>query len=85
MHKVKAVVSLAKDQPVEVVTINVPNPIKGEALVKVLTCGVCQTDHHYVQGGVGNDYPYLLGHESAGIVEAVGEGVTNVAPGEVGS
>lgn len=83
MHKVKAVVSLAKDQPVEVVTINVPNPIKGEALVKVLTCGVCQTDHHYVQGGVGNDYPYLLGHESAGIVEAVGEGVTNVAPGDL--
>lgn len=83
MHKVKAVVSMAKDQPVEVVTINVPNPIKGEALVKVLTCGVCQTDHHYVTGGVGNDYPYLLGHESAGIVEAVGEGVTNVAPGDL--
>lgn len=83
MHKVKAVVSMAKNEPVTVTTINVPNPIKGEALVKVLTCGVCQTDHHYVEGGVGNDYPYLLGHESAGIVEAVGEGVTNVAPGDL--
>lgn len=83
MHKVKAVVSLAQNEPVEVVTINVPDPIEGEALVRVLTCGVCQTDHHYVEGGVGSDYPYLLGHESAGIVEAVGEGVTNVSPGDL--
>ena len=72
MHKVKAVVALAQDAPVTVTTINVPDPGKGEALVKVLTCGVCQTDHHYVTGGVGQDFPYLLGHESAGIVEAVG-------------
>ena len=48
MHKVKAVVALAQDAPVTVTTINVPDPGKGEALVKVLTCGVCQTDHHYV-------------------------------------
>ncbi|MFW0111904.1 S-(hydroxymethyl)mycothiol dehydrogenase [Rothia sp. P5764] len=83
MQQVKALISRAKNQPVEVVTINVPDPLAGEALVRVLTCGVCQTDHHYVQGGVGDDYPYLLGHESAGIVEAVGEGVTNVAPGDL--
>ena len=80
MHKVKAVVALAQDAPVTVTTINVPDPGKGEALVKVLTCGVCQTDHHYVTGGVGQDFPYLLGHESAGIVEAVGDDVTNIAP-----
>ena len=55
MHKVKAVVALAQDAPVTVTTINVPDPGKGEALVKVLTCGVCQTDHHYVTGGVGQD------------------------------
>ena len=73
MHKVKAVVALSQDAPVTVTTINVPDPGKGEALVKVLTCGVCQTDHHYVTGGVGQDFPYLLGHESAGIVEAVGD------------
>jgi len=57
MHKVKAVVALAQDAPVTVTTINVPDPGKGEALVKVLTCGVCQTDHHYVTGGVGQDFP----------------------------
>lgn len=83
MQKVKAVVSMAKDQPVEVVTINVPDPGLGEAVVKVLTCGVCQTDHHYVAGGVSDDFPFLLGHESAGIVESVGEDVTNVAPGDL--
>lgn len=83
MQTVKALVSLAKNEPATVTTINVPDPIKGEALVKVLSCGVCQTDHHYVEGGVGDNYPYLLGHESTGIVEAVGEGVTNVAPGDL--
>ena len=83
MHKVKAVVALSQDAPVTVTTINVPDPGKGEALVKVLTCGVCQTDHHYVTGGVGQDFPYLLGHESAGIVEGVGDDVTNIAPGDL--
>ncbi|MDY3048435.1 MAG: S-(hydroxymethyl)mycothiol dehydrogenase [Rothia sp. (in: high G+C Gram-positive bacteria)] len=83
MHKVKALISPAPKAPVEVRTINVPDPIEGEALVKVLSCGVCQTDHHYVEGGVGQDYPYLLGHESAGIVEAVGPDVKNLAPGDL--
>ena len=62
MHKVKAVVALAQDAPVTVTTINVPDPGKGEALVKVLTCGVCQTDHHYVTGGVGQDFPYPVSY-----------------------
>ena len=83
MHKVKAVVALAKNEPVTVTTINVPDPGSGEALVKVLTCGVCQTDHHYVAGGVGDEFPYLLGHESAAVVEAVGEDVTDIAPGDL--
>jgi S-(hydroxymethyl)mycothiol dehydrogenase len=81
-HAVKAVISRAKDAPVEVVTILVPDPGPGEALVKVQACGVCHTDLHYKQGGIGNDYPYLLGHEAAGLVEAVGEDVTDVAPGD---
>ena len=83
MHKVKAVVALAKNEPVTVTTINVPDPGPGEALVKVLTCGVCQTDHHYVAGGVGDDFPYLLGHESAAVVEAIGKDVTDIAPGDL--
>ncbi|MGK7221593.1 S-(hydroxymethyl)mycothiol dehydrogenase [Kocuria flava] len=82
MHKVKGVVSRGRNQPVSVETILVPDPGPGEVLVDVLTCGVCQTDHHYVEGGVGDDYPFLLGHESAGVVSAVGEGVTEVAVGD---
>ncbi|GAA2715019.1 S-(hydroxymethyl)mycothiol dehydrogenase [Streptomyces luteosporeus] len=63
-------------------TIVVPDPGPGEALVKVQACGVCHTDLHYKQGGINDDFPFLLGHEAAGIVEAVGEGVTEVAPGD---
>ena len=82
MQQVKGVISRSKDAPVELVTINVPDPGPGEAVVRVQACGVCHTDLHYKAGGIGDDYPYLLGHEAAGIVEAVGEGVTEVEPGD---
>ena len=81
-QQVQGVISRAKDAPVELVTINVPDPGPGEAVVQVQACGVCHTDLHYVQGGIGNDYPYLLGHEAAGIVEAVGDGVRDLEPGD---
>jgi len=80
--EVRAVVSRAKNEPVSVETIVVPDPGPGEAVVRVQACGVCHTDLHYVEGGIGDDYPYLLGHEAAGVVEAVGDGVTEVAPGD---
>jgi len=80
--QVRAVIARAKDAPVEVVTITVPDPGPGEAVVTVQACGVCHTDLHYREGGIGEDYPYLLGHEAAGVVEAVGPGVTEVAPGD---
>ena len=60
----------------------VPDPGPGEALVRVQACGVCHTDLHYREGGIGDDFPYLLGHEAAGVVEAVGSDVTSVAPGD---
>jgi S-(hydroxymethyl)mycothiol dehydrogenase len=82
MQQVKAVVSRAKGAPVEVVTINVPDPGPGEALVQVQACGVCHTDLHYREGGINDDFPFLLGHEAAGVVEAVGPDVTGVAPGD---
>ncbi|WP_323961657.1 S-(hydroxymethyl)mycothiol dehydrogenase [Arthrobacter sp. JZ12] len=81
-HSVKAVVVMEKDAPASVVTINVPDPGPGEALVDILTCGVCHTDLHYKQGGISNDYPFLLGHEATGVVSAVGPDVTNVVPGD---
>src|SRR6201991_2218908 len=82
MQQVKAVIARAKGAPVEVVTINVPDPGPGEALVKVQACGVCHTDLHYREGGINDDFPFLLGHEAAGVVEAVGPDVTTVAPGD---
>jgi len=82
MHEVRGVVALAKGAPVTVETILVPDPGPGEALVVIAACGVCHTDLHYRNGGISDDYPFLLGHEAAGTVEAVGDGVTDVAPGD---
>ncbi|GIF70054.1 S-(hydroxymethyl)mycothiol dehydrogenase [Asanoa ishikariensis] len=82
MQQVQGVVARKKGAPVEIVTINIPDPGPGEAVVKVLSCGVCHTDLHYREGGINDDFPFLLGHESAGIVESVGSDVTEVAPGD---
>src|SRR5487761_949368 len=79
---VRGVVAPGKGEPVQVTEVLVPEPGPGEALVRVQACGVCHTDLHYKMGGIGDDFPYLLGHEAAGVVEAVGEGVTGVAPGD---
>ncbi|MEV4627551.1 S-(hydroxymethyl)mycothiol dehydrogenase [Micromonospora sp. NPDC049523] len=81
-QEVRGVISRAKGAPVEVATIVVPDPGPGEAVVRVQSCGVCHTDLHYREGGINDDYPFLLGHEAAGIVEQVGAGVTDVAPGD---
>jgi S-(hydroxymethyl)mycothiol dehydrogenase len=81
-NEVRAVVAAAKGAPVTVETILVPDPGPGEALVRVQACGVCHTDLHYREGAINDDFPFLLGHEAAGTVEAVGEGVTNVSPGD---
>lgn len=79
---VRGVVARAKGEPVTIENIVVPDPGPGEAVVKIQACGVCHTDLHYREGGINDEFPFLLGHEAAGTVEAVGEGVTNVAPGD---
>ena len=66
----------------EFVDAVVPDPGPGEAVVAIEACGVCHTDLHYREGGINDEFPFLLGHEAAGVVEAVGEGVTEVAPGD---
>lgn len=81
-QKVQGVVARSKGAPVSVETVLIPAPGPGEAVVRVQACGVCHTDLHYREGGIGDDFPYLLGHEAAGVVEEVGEGVTDVAPGD---
>ncbi|GAB3749049.1 S-(hydroxymethyl)mycothiol dehydrogenase [Yimella radicis] len=79
---VKGVIARSKGAPVEVVDVVVPDPGPGEAVVAIEACGVCHTDLHYREGGINDEFPFLLGHEAAGRVEAVGEGVTEVKPGD---
>ena len=81
-QKVRGVVAMAKDAPVTIETIVIPDPGPGEAVVDIKTCGVCHTDLHYQQGGIGDEYPYLLGHEATGVVSAIGEGVDHVQVGD---
>ncbi len=64
-HKVREVVARGKGAPVSLETIIVPDPGPGEALVQVQACGVCHTDLHYREGGISDDFPFLLGHEAA--------------------
>ena len=81
-HQVNGVVAATMGGPVKLVPILVPDPGPGEALVRVKACGVCHTDLHYREGAINDDFPFLLGHEASGTVESVGDGVTNVAPGD---
>jgi S-(hydroxymethyl)mycothiol dehydrogenase len=81
-HEARGVIARGRGEPVTIETIVVPDPGPGEALVAVQACGVCHTDVHYREGGINDDFPFLLGHEAAGVVEAVGDGVTDVAAGD---
>jgi S-(hydroxymethyl)mycothiol dehydrogenase len=81
-YEVQGVIARTKGAPVELTTIIVPDAGPGEAIVRIQACGVCHTDLHYREGGINDDFPFLLGHEAAGIVEEVGEGVTDIAPGD---
>jgi S-(hydroxymethyl)mycothiol dehydrogenase len=81
-HEVQGVVARTKGEPVSVERIIVPDPGPGEALVRVQACGVCHTDLHYREGGINDEFPFLLGHEAAGVVEAVGPDVSSVGVGD---
>ena len=81
-HEVRGVVAKGKGESVTVETIEVPDPGPGEALIDVQACGVCHTDLHYREGAINDEFPFLLGHEAAGVVEAVGPDVTSVEPGD---
>jgi S-(hydroxymethyl)mycothiol dehydrogenase len=79
---VRGVISRDKRQPVELVDIVIPDPGPNEVVVDIIACGVCHTDLTYREGGINDEYPFLLGHEAAGTVSSVGAGVTNVEVGD---
>ncbi len=79
---VRGVIARAKGAPVTVENIIIPDPGPGEVVVDIEACGVCHTDLHYREGGINDEFPFLLGHEAAGKVEAVGAGVIEVEVGD---
>ena len=81
-QQVRGVIARSQGAPVEVATITIPDPGPGEVVVRVQACGVCHTDLTYREGGINDEFPFLLGHEAAGIVEEVGAGVESVAVGD---
>lgn len=81
-QQVRGVIARSKGAPVEIATVNIPDPGPGEVVVDIAACGVCHTDLTYRDGGINDEFPFLLGHEASGIVESVGEGVTSVAVGD---
>lgn len=79
---IRAAVCRAFGEPMPIETVTLADPGPGEALVAVKACAICHSDITYADGGWGGDIPMVLGHEAAGVVEAVGEGVGHVAPGD---
>ena len=81
--KIRAAVLEEFGQPLVVQEVDLAEPKAGEVLVRLEACGVCHTDLYTASGADPSGYaPTVLGHEGAGVVEAIGEGVTSVKPGD---
>ena len=78
MIKTRAAVAWGPGQPLSIEEIDLMPPQKGEVLVRLIATGVCHTDAYTLSGAdAEGKFPCVLGHEGAGIVEAIGEGVTH--------
>lgn len=80
--KIKAAVLFEPKQAFQIETVDLEPPRAGEVLVKLAAAGVCHSDYHLVTGDTKHAMPVVAGHEGAGFVEAVGEGVTGIKPGD---
>ncbi len=82
--KIRAAVLEEFGQPLNITEVDLAEPSRGEVLVRLAACGVCHTDMYTASGVDPSGYaPTVLGHEGAGFVERVGEGVTSVVPGDL--
>lgn len=79
---VRGVVASRRSAETEVAAIVIPDPGPFDVVVRIQACGVCHTDLAYRNGGIGDEFPYLLGHEAAGVVDVVGSDVTKVQAGD---
>ena len=80
--RIRAAVLEEFAQPLVVQDVELDGPGPGEVLVRLAACGVCHTDLTYREGGINDEFPFLLGHEASGTVESVGAGVESVRPGD---
>jgi S-(hydroxymethyl)glutathione dehydrogenase/alcohol dehydrogenase len=80
--KIRAALITAPQQPIQIETLDLDPPRAGEVLVQIKACGVCHSDYHLISGATKHPLPVVPGHEGAGIVETVGEGVTRLKPGD---
>src|SRR3954466_12504137 len=80
--QIQAAVLYEPKTPFIIETVTLDEPRAGEVRVKVAACGVCHSDYHLVSGTTKNPMPVVAGHEGAGIVDVIGEGVTHVQPGD---
>lgn len=78
----KAAVLYRPGTPLEIADVELASPQTGEVLVRVEAAGVCHSDYHFMTGDLETPLPVVLGHEGAGVVEAVGPGVSLVKPGD---
>ncbi len=78
----KAAVLYAVGEPLQIEELAIQNPQAGEVMVRVVAGGVCHSDLHVIHGDLPAPLPVVLGHEGAGVVEKVGEGVRDLAPGD---
>ncbi|MGB3484946.1 MAG: S-(hydroxymethyl)mycothiol dehydrogenase [Mycobacterium sp.] len=81
-QQVRGVIARSKGAPVEIAMITIPDPGPGEVVVRIQACGVCHTDLTYREGGINDEFPFLLGHEAAGVVDEIGPGVESVSVGD---
>ncbi|OBF34919.1 S-(hydroxymethyl)mycothiol dehydrogenase [Mycobacterium sp. ACS1612] len=81
-QQVQGVIARSKGAPVELVDIVIPDPGPNDVVVRIQACGVCHTDLTYREGGINDEFPFLLGHEAAGVVESTGSAVTHVEVGD---
>src|SRR6202167_4542281 len=82
--KTKAAVCRAYGAPLTIETVELAEPGPGEVLIKTAACAICHSDIFFFDGAWGGDLPAVYGHEAAGVVEAVGPGVTRVKPRDRG-
>ena len=80
--KIQAALVTATHQPIQIETLELDSPHRGEVVVRIAACGVCHSDYHLISGATQHPLPVVPGHEGAGVVETVGEGVTHIQPGD---